>query len=420
MNMEKIEKYLRDLIVEFAERPEIQIQMSEAFHIWKNDMYSVPTYFTEDDIDDKTFSKFMDWFVFDFRIFKSGKRMIEELYKEKSEDLKEDEKAVLKNWNQSCQSYFDVIKVTPSEFCVIRDIFTNEEILIHDRAASSKIKVFDIISSRLLKVGEQYFFSGIISVYPSILKDVILDCFHKEFDSYGADKKSEISVRNFLKDRAFLIESYIEDVVSHPQLISVDGKEIIVASAVYGVKSKEPILSILNQNATPIYNNSSLNKTCFYYLKDVEGVNVDANIEVGNNLTVTCHTRSRLKVVREFIERISGEFISHKNDTFKKLNLYIENSRRDTYKLPKGFRSRKKFENSLDDFYKNWIEQPLGALNGLTPSQAFKSNESRGMLESVLYELEKLYDGARKAGEPYYEVSKLRELLQIDFEKSLE
>ena len=38
---EKIEKDLRNSIIEYTEKIEIQAQMSEAFHIWKKDTYSI-------------------------------------------------------------------------------------------------------------------------------------------------------------------------------------------------------------------------------------------------------------------------------------------------------------------------------------------------------------------------------------------
>ena len=412
-DLEKIEQDLRNSIFEFTEKISIQSQMSEAFHIWKNDAYSISGYFTEDDIDNETFSKFFDWFIFDFKTFKNRKRVVEEFYDENLDNLEEDEKTILMNWIKSCQSYFEVIKVNHGEFCVIKDLFTNEELLVYDRAVSSKIKTLDIIASRPLKTGDKYFFSGIISVYPSIFKQIIINYFKKEFDIYRADKGDNFSVRNFLKDRAFLIGNYIEDIVNHPQLISVDGDELLVAAAYYTINSKKSVLYILNESAELKCIQNPLDENYFYYMEELEDMIVEANIEISNNvLTITCNTKNKLRATRSFIEGVLGDFINHTNDTIKKLNSYIESSKKSTYKLPKGFKSKKKFESSLDDFYKEWIDQPLDALNGSTPRQALKSTEGRSMLENVFLELERLYDGARKAGEPYYEVSKLRELLQ--------
>lgn len=410
---EKIEKDLRSSILEYTEKIEIQSQMSEAFHIWKNDSYSISEFKTEDDIDDETFSKFFDWFLFDFKTFNNQKRIIEEFYDENSHSLTENEKALLADWIKSFQSFFEVIKISSGEFCVIRDIFTGEELLVYDKAISSKIRTVDIISARPLKTGEKYFFSGIISIYPNIFKQIILSYFQKEFDNYKADKGIDSEPSVFLKDFGFLIGNYIEDLVKHPQLLSLDGDEFLVAKSDYTINEKKSVLNILNESAELEYIQNPLEKNDFYFLEKLQDITVGANIEINNeSLTITCNTKNRLKASRSFIETILGDFISHKNDDFKKLNTYIENSKKNIYMLPKGIRSRKKFESTLDDFYKNWIDQPLDALNGSTPREAIKSPEGRNELENILLELEKLYDSARKAGEPYYEVSKLRELLQ--------
>jgi len=412
MDSEKIEKDLRNSILEFTERIEIQSQMSEAFHLWKNDSYSISEYSSEDDIDDQTFSKFIDWFVFDFKTFDKKKRVIEEFYDENIDNFEDDEKAVLADWIASYQSYYEIIRIKSGESCVIKDLFTQDEILVYDKIISSNLKTVDIIAARPLKTGDKYFFSGIISVYPIIFKQIIIDYFKKEYDLYIADNNEELSVAGFLKDFGFVIGNYIEDLINHPQLISQEGDEFLVATAKYSINGNKSVLKILNESKELSFIQNPLDKSDYYYLKEIEDIEVGANIEIDKEfLTITCNTKNKLQSTRSFIESILGDFITHISDNIKNLNSYIEFSKKNKFKLPKGFRSRKKFQKSLDDFYADWIDQPLEALNGSTPRQALKSQEGRNKLENILLELEKLYDNARKAGEPYYEVSKLRELL---------
>ncbi|MGI9534840.1 MAG: hypothetical protein ACR2NW_07800 [Thermodesulfobacteriota bacterium] len=413
IDSEKIEKNLSNSILEFTERIEIQSQMSEAFHIWNNDSYSISEYTADEDIPDETYAKFLDWFIYDFKTFNNKKRVIEEFYENNLDDLKEEERTVLKDWIKSYQSYFEVVKINSGVFCIIKDLFTGEEHLVYDKIISSKIRSVDIISARLLKTGDTIYFSGIISIYPNLFKQIIKDYFKKEFDIYNAENSVNDSVARFLKDNGYLIANYLDDVINHPQLVSLEGDEFLIATAEYNFNENKPVLKILNESDELTYVNNTLDKNDYFFIDEIEGIEVGANIEISSKaMTITTNTKNKLTTAKSFIESVLEDFITHNNDSSKKLNSYIESSKKKSYELPRGFKSKKKFESELDDFYKNWIDKPLEALRGITPREALKTPEGRKELEYILIELEKLYDSARKAGEPYYEVYKLREILQ--------
>ena len=80
--IDRAERSLRTKLVDFSYRPEIQSQIGEAFYIWKNDPEAVNEYLDEEDIDDLTFTKFLDWFMYDFKLFNTEKRVIEQFYEE--------------------------------------------------------------------------------------------------------------------------------------------------------------------------------------------------------------------------------------------------------------------------------------------------------------------------------------------------
>ena len=83
---DEAEKELRVKLVEYSERPEFQAQIGEAFYIWKNDPDMSSEDMTEDQIDDVTFEKFFDWFLYDFKLFDTQDRLIEKYYKEQDGD----------------------------------------------------------------------------------------------------------------------------------------------------------------------------------------------------------------------------------------------------------------------------------------------------------------------------------------------
>ena len=70
---DQAEKELRGKLVDYSERPEMQSQIGEAFYIWKNDPEFTSEDISEAEIDELTFEKFLDWFLYDFKLLDSEK-----------------------------------------------------------------------------------------------------------------------------------------------------------------------------------------------------------------------------------------------------------------------------------------------------------------------------------------------------------
>lgn len=67
----------------------------------------------------------------------------------------------------------------------------------------------------------------------------------------------------------------------------------------------------------------------------------------------------------------------------------------------------------LDYFYDRWINEPMGVLQGKTPMEASRTKLGRQKLQTLLYELGKIEIARAKRGEPYYDLSRLRQKLSL-------
>ena len=85
--IDQTDKELRKKLVDYSERPEIQSQLGEAFYIWKNDPEFTSEDIDEDKIDELTFEKFFDWFLYDFKLIDSEERLAERFYSEEGLEL---------------------------------------------------------------------------------------------------------------------------------------------------------------------------------------------------------------------------------------------------------------------------------------------------------------------------------------------
>jgi len=92
--IDQAERDLRMKLIDFSNRPEIQAQIGEAFYIWMNDPELSRKEMDEDDIDDLTFTKFLDWFIYDFKLLDTGKRLINRFHEEESRKREQEARVV--------------------------------------------------------------------------------------------------------------------------------------------------------------------------------------------------------------------------------------------------------------------------------------------------------------------------------------
>ena len=397
-NSEELENSLRLKLYEFLETPEIHSQTTEAFYIWQDNPDSIKVYGEEDEVDDELFARFLDWFIFDFKSFDNNLRIIE-LFRSKSEDnINTEERDVLNQWIQSTRSYFDIKDIRPGEYCALRDLFSHEELIVHDTIISNQLNITDIISARPLKTLDKNYFFSLVSVFPLILKPVITEFFDKNFQNYKNEHGNDLNTSDFLKDYGYLLGKNIDDVINHPHFLTPEGEDFVIASSIYKIKNKQEIITIFIQNK----NFSPLNETnedlVIFSLNKVKDKELDVYIEIEEKqLTVNANSVKTLDQVKIYLDQLLGNSIKHKKDSSKSFSDFSVGSSKPSFKLPKGVRSKKQFNSQLDQYYTNWIDTPLERLDGLSPRKALSTPEGREKLELILQELELLYEDAKKS-----------------------
>lgn len=419
--LDQAEQDLRTKLVEYTERPEIQSQLGEAFYIWKDDPEFLAEDISEDEVDDVTFEKFFDWFLFDFRLLDTGERVIDRFYKEEREGLSELEDKMVGEWRDNIYSFFEVVGVTPGESCTIRDLFENKTCTVRDTSSSKKLKASDIIGARPLGSGENTYFSGVISVYPATFQRVIVEFFNSGFRDYKREHGKKSSKREYLKDYGFQIGHYIEDFVKNPRFVSPEGEELVLASALYSVGSEEAVLKKLRSDKAFEELSAPVDEIKIFAFEDADDHAASGTLEIENgSLRVQCYSKDMLVRVKDRIEKDLGELVSHKEDTLKGLDNFINNkeaksgkkSAKKSKKLPSGVKSNKELDKALEDFYIEWLDQPHPSLDGKTPREAASLDDKTALMH-ILGELESYYTHARERGEPYFEIEKIKKQLNL-------
>jgi len=414
---DQAEKELREKLVDYSERPEMQSQIGEAFYIWKNDPEFTSEDINEEEIDELTFEKFLDWFLYDFKLLNSEERVIERFYIDEGKELSDAEKRLIKDWIKSIYSFFEVEEVLSGEKCVIKDIFTGKVFEVLDRASSKQIKRRDIIAARPLKIGNQNYFSGIVSLYPATFKNLITEFFDQEFKEYKKLYGNQKTKREYLKDWGFQIGYYIEDVANHPHFVTPEGDEFVLAIANYFVDEYEQCIKNIEKIKSLKEISDKTEEIRIFSWEKIGRNKITGILEIEKTkLRIECYSVDMLARAKSKIEKECKGLIKHLKDTIKEQDTLIDRNISETKKLkkyPLGVKNKKELDSELDKHYDKWLNMPLEILDGKSPKQALKTKDGRVKLSSVIDELEVIYEHARNRGEPYYDVSKLRKKLKL-------
>lgn len=414
---DQAEKELREKLVDYSERPEMQSQIGEAFYIWKNDPEFTSEDINEEEIDELTFEKFLDWFLYDFKLLDSKERVIERFYIDEGKELSDAEKRLIKDWIKSIYSFFEVEEVLSGEKCVIKDIFTGKVFEVLDRASSKQIKRRDIIAARPLKIGNQNYFSGIVSLYPATFKNLITEFFDQEFKEYKKLYGNQKTKREYLKDWGFQIGYYIEDVANHPHFVTPEGDEFVLAIANYFVDEYEQCIKNIEKIKSLKEISDKTEEIRIFSWEKIGRNKITGILEIEKTkLRIECYSIDMLARAKSKIEKECKGLIKHLEDTIKEQDTLIDRNKNETKKLkkyPLGVKNKKELDSELDKHYDKWLNMPLEILDGKSPKQALKTKDGRVKLSSVIDELEVIYEHARNRGEPYYDVSKLRKKLKL-------
>jgi hypothetical protein len=420
-NIDKAERELKMKLIDFSNRPEIQAQVGEAFYIWMNDPGLSYEDMDEDDIDDLTFTKFLDWFIYDFKLIDVGKRLIERFYEEEGRDLPEIESSILHGWRDNLYSFFEVEEVIPKEGCRIRDIFTGEVFQVKDSATSLQITSSDIIAGRPLKVKNNTYFSGVVSIYSEALKPAIIDFFNRELKEYRKTFGKKRTPKQYLKDWGFLIERHIEEMANHPQFLTPEGDEFVFAFSTYSVKDYEKALKRLRTiKSFEEIEGGTDELRAFSWFRKRKGSKdrILGTIELERDkLTIECYSSNLLFNARKLIDDKLIGFIVHQGDSIKQSESLLNKQPREIVKggrLPSGFKNQGELDSILDEHYDRWIDKPLHTLKNKTPREALETDQGKKLLNSILNELQGFYDEAKERGEPYYNMKNLRKKLRLE------
>ena len=262
--------------------------VEESFEKYSNRGFIADALATFDkDVDFEDISEkrlFFDWIIHDYEIKDDNynkssitiiQKSLENLKNENSIDgykkEKEKEKEILEMWTHSAFRFYEVIEIKKGSGYTVVDIFDNDQNntqFLFDHSSSFTINKYDIIYTRLYKVGEILRPSGGIITSPRrflpFIKDYITHSSQKYYHSKNKtiiknEKKESIYnnkekplLNEYFRKESVSIIKYLDSLNSDdnttPTFTTAQGDPVVLSRSSFLIKSIRKFLSILDSS----------------------------------------------------------------------------------------------------------------------------------------------------------------------------
>ncbi len=202
---ERAAQDMRTALIGFARDQEFVRDVAAALGLFWQDRYTPETVhlMSEDEA-----LRFFDWFAHDYPLSTSGKRLIEVYRQEVSDALNPKEAAILDMWIASPPGSAFVLEETDKEeTIVIRDLFLERRLTVHDPAAAKHGEVGQILLARPLPEHERTRLSGATVVLPATEEERLREFIIRAYEEYKSEHP-EATMAEFLRARAYLFTHY--------------------------------------------------------------------------------------------------------------------------------------------------------------------------------------------------------------------
>lgn len=438
------EQALRSRLTSFAMRGKYRGDLEKAYRLFFRKRFR--SFHEMEEEERIRFYLFLDWFIYDYPL-RSGLTMVDEFSHQKENSLSDQDRSLLQWGKESYLSLYEVRSVTLNRGMTLKDLFTEEVIDVFEVSGTREIVKWDILFTRLIRMGSVSKLSGAAVHVLREGKDEILssiqDLWVKARAEEGLERWPE-----FMKAYGHRLYHLVADQKRpEPTFVTEEHHPVLASEAIYDVLQFEPIRERLLREFDFVLDEVRDEGLDFAWLKrgpskawetlppppnavvmTSQMVRVEGELKwssLGNveltrqRLVLTCLSRERLERGKARLEEIIGRYIKHRVDKYEdiaakaKAGLEESPSGRRTQKQPLDHSMQAQF---LDQWAKSWLDEKIPALNGMTPREAVKTPEGREWVKESLRVWENAEERKRRRGEPCMDINALRRLLGLESE----
>lgn len=410
---------------------------------------------TPDDQDSMIdFQRALDYFIHDYRL-PDGKRVIERFAAEHGKHLSAEERALIKGWQHSRLTAFEVIAVERGVSMRLRDLVSGEEFDVREKRGTQDLNRWEIRISRLMRTGDHYEMGGATGMrLPARYRDWVRSFLSEQWTHYQFNHP-ESTYEDFLHASSQLLIQFLDEEVipamsTPPTVITAEGDVSEFCKATFDVLDYTVALAGLRGAVEFIENEEEDDAISFGWSEEGEALELlrahgpafehkpamgeaQGGFRNLGHLSLTRETlslevtsRRRLEAGKDLLARRLGNAIQHREDEIKSVEELLaqmpkkpeEEIEQEEKELPEELEAMQAEMEA--QFHRQWLDEKIPALENQTPRGAVKTFGRRVRVIRLLKEIEASESARVQRGKIAYDFTELKQQLGITDQELLD
>jgi len=348
---------------------------------------------------------FMDIFAADY-VMRSGSTVIDWFLDDPkaSGSLHPAAREYVEKWGQASIGLYEVQEVVFGESLVLKDLFTRRSIEVLERSASQSLGKWDALFTRVVRMGDVGLITGPVLAVPRRKIQWAIDSLKKVKDRPG--DRSVTWARFFKKNWDVIPQLWFLMWVAPLKglaLQNFDGHELRDISVTYSLVAGGSARAAARLDAMKELTEDDDGRWSWIEERDrgtMENVSVAWVSLDGDSVVLQVNSREREERVCEQIDDVLGELVVEVERSDEAMDMETMqkgprpvNDDREDEPIPLDVQ-RQVVHQMLATHYRRWLDEPVPALDGLTPREAVADRKYRQRVISLLKGIE--VDAARR------------------------
>jgi hypothetical protein len=359
----------------------------------------------------------LDWIIHDFVAPSLGRTLMEEFLIRNSSRLTARERQMVEAWAESHVGLYETQHLTPGMGAELRDLHSGETMFVHDVNLSNRMARWEVFFARLVPGERGTEITGAALTVPRTSIGPLREWMDESRRQAGL-AWPEFSKRNWPRIRRQSFETSTKWAESL-RLKNTAGDDLLFSKATYRITDEISVLKALQKSREfEAELDEATGRETFIWLDKSKTILGHIRTD-GYQLVLECNSRERLERGSRLLSRLAGEGLEHVRDEFTS-QAEIRRQAREApatkpveNPIPKEERERV-IHQLLEKHYQEWPDMKLPALNGKTPRAAVRTVLGRLQVREILKTMENGEDRKRLAGEPFFDINRLRVTLKLD------
>jgi hypothetical protein len=369
--------------------------------------------FFGDDPPDPDQMPLIDWMMHDWVPRRLGHTIMREYLLKHGAGLAPRERELIEAWSLSYVALYEVREVKVGSGLEVKDLVTGDVFFVHDVSLSKKLVRWDGLLARVVPGERGHEFSGVGIAVPRNQLEPMRAWMEEDRLRTGLPWPEYLK-RNLPRIRRQPEKLHTKWVESL-QLSNTDGDELLFSKAVYRLVDRAALIAVL-QNCPEIDKDDEGQR--YVWLRGPageEGRTVLGSIRIeGAELVFESNSKKRNQRGKRMLAELAGPALKHLRDEFTTQREMKRRALDDPRpaepvrdEIPPEVRHQLITEY-MEQHTAKWPDMAVPALDGKTPRQAVETAAGRLKVAALLRDFENIEAHKRQAGEPFYDVGRLR------------